>query len=278
MALVFFLAGAGGMALLFQASRPKAPAGGSQQRPLSNATLEVLRRLPAPVEIRFYPLLDPSSVSEALRAYAGRVDGLLSEYERLGGGKVKVTRFHFKPNSPVEAAASADGIRPFNLDKGAPCYFGIAVSSGSRRESLPSLAPEWEAALEFDLGRAIARVAAPEPAPQQPIVARIDTNALAAVRKALPNLDSVSLEEGTRLLRQAALADYVQEGMRLESRVKEAEQRLADARNGQSDSELKAALQELQEAQADRFERLKDIAARSQAQVEALKQLKAPVQ
>ena len=64
-------------------------------------------------------------------------------------------------------AAAADGIRPFNLDKGDACFLGLTVACGERKESLAQLEPEWEPALPFDLARAILQVTA---TPSSPVV------------------------------------------------------------------------------------------------------------
>ena len=90
---------------------------------------------------------------------------LLTAVQAAAGGKIQLTSL----DAPVEtnaAAASADGIQPFNLDKGDACYLGLAIISGKDKESLARLQPEWEPALESDLVRAILRVAtAASPAP-----------------------------------------------------------------------------------------------------------------
>ena len=124
---------------------------------LSAATKAVLQHLGSPVEIRFYSLLDPATVDNSGREFSGRVDQLLSQYEQEAGGKIKVVRVNSFSTASANAAM-ADGIRSFNIDKGDACYLGIAVVHGGQKESLASLAPEWEPALEFDLSRAIAGI------------------------------------------------------------------------------------------------------------------------
>ena len=104
---------------------------------LSDSTKAVLQRLNSPLEIRFYSLLDPASVPDSLPAFAGRVDQLLSAYEQEANGKLKVSPLNTQ--SPANAnAALADGIKPFNLEKGDACFLGIAVASQARKESSPN--------------------------------------------------------------------------------------------------------------------------------------------
>lgn len=243
---------------------------------LSEGTLSLLQGLDSPVEVRFYAVLDPASVSDALPAFAGRVDQLLSEYQRAADGKVKVTRYDSRSDANAAAtAASADGIQPFNLDKGEACFLGIAVASGTRKESLPRLAPEWEPALEADLSRAIGRVAAPKPA-ASPFAANPLANkaAIEAVRRTIPDVATVSVEEGTRILREAGLKEFKAAAAGMEAQAQQAQQRLSQAQHGGSTADQQTAMKHLQQVQAEQADQLKQIAARSQAQIEAFKRLK----
>ncbi|MBI3850350.1 MAG: Gldg family protein [Verrucomicrobia bacterium] len=251
-------------------------AGGQQTIALSYSTKSVLKRLESPVEIRFYALLDPASVSAAVQAFAGRLDQLLFAYEREADGKLDVIRYNSRSEiSAAAVAAAADGFKPFNLDKGDACYFGLAVAQEGRKESLPELAPEWEQALEFDLTRAIehvarAKQAAPPPANTPPT----DAAAIEEVKRTIPNFAAVSLEEGTRILRTASVNDFKSAVAAMEIQVKEAQERLSQAQNGGSEAERQAALKHLQQVQSEQTAKLKQIAARSAAQIEAFRQLK----
>ncbi len=278
--LVSFLLGLAGGAFWFYRTTGRNASGLERVvgvvRPLSEGTQAVLQRLDSPVEIRFYSLLDPASVSQALQAFAGRVDQLLAEYESEAQGKIKVVRFNAQSDAAsAAAAATADGLRPFNLDKGEACFLGIAVAKDARKESLPRLYPEWEEALEADLSRAIERVYQSRP-PAQPFAALPppDTAAIEAVRRSIPDLASVSVDEGTRILREAALKEFTAAAKDMESQVQEAQQRLNQARQSHSEAEQQAAVQHLRQVQAQQTEKLQQIAARSQAQIAALKQLK----
>jgi hypothetical protein len=95
------------------------------------------------------------------------------------------------------------------------------------------------------------------------------------VKTLVPNLAAVSLEEGKRILQEAALKDFTAAAKELQKQLKEAEQRLAQAQQGATEADRQAARAHLQQVQAEQTEKLKEIAARSQAQVEALEQLKA---
>ncbi len=238
---------------------------------LSGATKAVLQHLDSPVEIRFYSMLDASSVPESVQAFAGRVDQLLAQYEQAGGDRVRVVRCKSLSNSSANAAAG-DGIKAFNNDKGDACFLGIAVVCDGQKESLPQLAPEWEQALEPDVTRAIARAVEARPGAQP--LARADTTSLDAVRKAIPNLDAVSLEAGTKILRDASLVQFEQAADEMKAQVKDAEQRFIQAQGDQSEAAQQAAAEQLRKIQAEGTRKLQQIAQDSHAQIAALQQLK----
>jgi len=272
--LAVFLFGLASGAYWYHHATKSAPAQPSAEKTivLSDITKAVLRRLTSPVEIRFYSLLDPASVSDSLPAFAGRVDQLLSAYQQEASGRIKVTRF----NSPSDAnaqAAAADGVKPFNRDKGNVCYLGVTVVQSQQKESLPQLAPEWEAAVESDITRAIVRVMGAQPASSLVAVAQPDSATIEEVKRAVPNLASVSVEEGTRILREAVLKDFAAAADEMDLRLKEAEQRVTDAQ-GKSEAEQQAARKNLQQVQLGQAEKLKQVAARLQAQITTLQQLK----
>jgi hypothetical protein len=242
---------------------------------LSAATRDMLNRLESPLEIHFYDLLDPASVPESVRAFAGRAESLLAAYQQAANGKIKVSTINAQSN-PNPNAAIADGITAFNLDKGEGCFLGVALLFKGRRETLPRLVPEWEQALEPDLTRAIARLLeGAGPAPGAVAVVQTDTNVIKEVKALIPNLADVTVEEGTRILREAALKDFTAAAKEMERQVKEAEQGLGQAQNGGSEADKQAAMKHLQQVQMEQTEMLKQIAAKSQAQIAALQQLKA---
>lgn len=84
------------------------------------------------------------------------------------------------------------------------------------------------------------------PQPQNPAV-------IQEVKKLVPNYASISLSDGENILRAAALEQ-------MDAQIKAAQQQLQDAQSSQST--------------ADQLEKLKDMAARLQAQITALKSLK----
>jgi hypothetical protein len=272
-----FAFGAGLTAVWFYRSKPAAPTnsqpGAEPATRLSGSTQAVLARLNGPLQVRFYAVLDPASVPESTQVFAQRASQLLGEYEQEAGGKLKLTRYDSFSRTNQNAAAK-DGLQAFNTDKGEACYLGVALALQGQKEVLAQLSPEWESALESDLTRAIARlieanVPAPGPVTQDNSAAEKEVQAL------IPNVAAVSVEQGTRTIRENALKSFREVAAEMEARVKEAQQQLADAQNGKSDAEQQAAMQHLQQVQAEQAAKLKAIAAQSQAEIEALKRLKA---
>ena len=241
---------------------------------LSGPTMDLLRHLNSPVEIRFYSVLPPGSAPEPLQDFSRRVDHLLSEFQSANDSKIRVTR-NVSTSGPNADAAAADGIHPFNLDKGDACFLGLTVVCGERKESLPQIQPEWEPALEFDLTRAILHVTPT----QSPATVAQNTQASPEVTnevaRLIPDLKGTSLEDGTRILREAALQEFTVVGTEMENKLQIAQQQLSDAQNGQSEAEQQAAMKHLQEVQLEQGQKYKQIAARLQAELAVFQQMKA---
>lgn len=281
LALASFFLGAAAAALWVSRTNP--PPGSDAREvtinprgDLSASTRSVLNGLTAPVELRFYSVLDPAQTPESLRAFAGRVDQLLAQYQREAKGKIMVTHSNSQAYANGKAAVT-DGLKPFDEDRGEPSFLGIAVISRDQKTALAQLAPEWEPALEYDLTRAIlaTQKAAIGSGVTAVPTAPLGSAAMEQIKQIVPNLDSVSLADATRLVREASFKEFATAAAQFQTQLKEAQQRLKDAQNGGSEADRLAAMKNLQAVQADQADQLKKIAAKAQAQVEALKQLKA---
>lgn len=243
---------------------------------LSDGTRKVLKNLDSPVTIHFYTLLDKASVSADTFAFAERVNDLLAEYQQAAAGKISVTRF----NAPSDAnAADADGIKPFNLDKGDACYLGLSVGCKGQNESFPQLSADWEQALEADLSRAIARLSTIQPNAPAAVPASAAVASVAAVndlKLALTNLADVTVEEGSRILRMTAFQNYTIVATEMQAKLDAARQRLVAAQNAGSEADIKDAMNQLQQVQAEQAERLGKIATQLQSRITTLEQIKKP--
>ena len=265
---------AGGVFLGQRLAAPPVAAPPGPEETLSQPTRALLQSLDSPVAIRFYSLLDPASVPASESAFAGRVSQLLSGYEQEARGKITVTRYTNVTDAAM-TAASADGLKPFHLEKGQACYLGMAVEQNRQKAALAQLSPDWEPAVEYDLSRAIARVISATPAaPPALLATQTDASVLEEVKRAVPTPASVSLEDGTRLLREQAQAEFGAATQAMTEKVKAAEQRLAQAQQAGSGAARQAALQELQQVRAERTEKLQQIAARLDERIAAWEQLK----
>ncbi|MBI2924721.1 MAG: Gldg family protein [Verrucomicrobia bacterium] len=131
---------------------------------LSKGTKAILGKLDTPVKIRFYFSRGESDNPQqlALRNYAQRVEDLLSEYRQYSRGKIEIEKLNPLPDSDAEDSANLDGVTGQMINLTDKLYLGVAVSCLDAKEAIPFLAPERERLLEYDISRAIARVARPE--------------------------------------------------------------------------------------------------------------------
>jgi hypothetical protein len=277
--IVLFLGGGIAMVWFYGGSKQRQPGAnpgspGASAAALSDATRATLQRLSAPVEIRFYDILDPATVPQPMQAFAGRVDQLLAAYQQAADGKIKLTRFGAQAGSSANAAV-ADGMRPFNQEKGDACYLGIALVLNGHKETLPRLAPEWEQAVEPDVTRAIARLleTAGGPGGRGPI-SLVNTAAIQQVKTLIPDPAAVSVPQGKEILQSAALTDYKAAAAEMQKQVEEAEQHLKEASISGSAADKEAASKNLQKVQAEQTEKLQQIANRLKAQIDTFQQLR----
>jgi len=236
---------------------------------LSPSTEAVLIGLKSPVEIRFYSLLDPATTPASTRAFAERVSQLLAKYEQNANGSVRVVRFNEMSDANAKSAA-ADGIFSFNREKGDASYLGITAERDGQKESMAQLSPEWEQALESDLSRLVARVN--EMTPPNATPANASGSEFAAAQEAVasnPALANSSLEQGTDLLRNQALAEFKKAVTEMQNQAKAAEEKLSQG--GASQSEIAI---ELQKIQAQQTAKMQEITARLHNQLAALAQSK----
>ncbi|MBI4292270.1 MAG: Gldg family protein, partial [Betaproteobacteria bacterium] len=73
-----------------------------------------------------------------------------------------IEKFDPQPDSDAEDSAALDGVEAQVLPTGDRFYLGLAISILDKRVAIPSIAPDRERLLEYDLTRAIARTVAKE--------------------------------------------------------------------------------------------------------------------
>jgi len=230
--------------------------------------------LEAPVTIRYYALL-PGSTDETLQAFAGRVAQLLNAVQAASGGKVQIASFD-TPAETNTAAASADGIQAFNLDKGDACFLGLAIASGKNKESFARLQPEWEPALEYDLARAILRVAATAaPARPAPEIAKPSPEIIASINRLIPDVNATSVEAADQIFHAEFMKQCAEAGTEMETQINAAQQQVVQAQTGGSPADLEAAQKNLLQVQLAQADKLKQVAARLQIQLAVFQRMNA---
>ena len=242
---------------------------------LSDSTKNLLGQLAAPVTIRYYSILPMGSTDQMLQTFSARVTQLLQEVQAAGNGKIQLTTID-APAETNAVAASADGIRAFNLEKGDACFLGLDIASGKNKETFDRLQPEWEPALEFDLARAILRVtAAAAPAKTAPVIAKPNQETIATINRLIPDASTVSVEQADQIFHAEFLRQCGEVGSEMETEVKAAQDKVAQAQNSGSASDLETARKNLLQVQLAQGDKYKALAARLQLQLAAFQQLKA---
>jgi len=240
---------------------------------LSDISRDVLKSLRGPVDLHFYALFSATNASPEQLALVQQIRQTMEEFEREADGRLRVSEVT-EWSEASASQASAEGVRVQNLSQGNPFYLGIAVSQSDRHDALAQLSSAWLPALEFDLARAIARVAS-EPAPVRTGDEAAQAEAaVTAVNRLIPDPASVPFDAGRSLLRDASLKEFEAGVARMREEIAKIEQRLRAADSTGSDADRKAALDELHQVKARHEAALREVARRSQAQIEAWSRLK----
>ena len=129
---------------------------------LSEGTRRALAKLDSPVKVRLYISKGDNAMPVQLKTFAQNVEDLLREFKSVAGGNLVIEKFNPKPDSDQEDAAQLDGIEPQTLSTGEQFYLGLSVSKLDRKQAISALSAQRERLLEYDLIRAITRVAVTE--------------------------------------------------------------------------------------------------------------------
>lgn len=129
---------------------------------LSAGTRAILAKLDTPVQVRFYCTRGENRMPVMLRTYAQQIEDMLGEFKQASKGLVEIQKLDPEPDSDAEDSAKLDGVEGQPLQDGESIYLGVSVSMLDQKEALPFLTPDRERLLEYDLARAISRVATPD--------------------------------------------------------------------------------------------------------------------
>ena len=126
---------------------------------LSQGTKAILKKLDGPVKLRLYVSKSDNAIPVQLRSFAQRVEDLTREFKAVAGANLIIEKYNPRPDSEEEDAAQLDGVEPQTLFSGEQFYLGLSVSRLDRKQVLSNISQQRERLLEYDLIRAIARVA-----------------------------------------------------------------------------------------------------------------------
>jgi gliding motility-associatede transport system auxiliary component len=119
---------------------------------LSTGTRHILKDLKEPITLRLYYSQDLASQYPGLRAYAGRVQDLLREYDALGGSNLKLEIINPEPFTPEEDQAVSFGLQGAPVGNGDTMYFGLVGTNSTDKQSvIPFFDQDREQFLEYDL-------------------------------------------------------------------------------------------------------------------------------
>jgi len=125
---------------------------------LSEGTKAILKKIDAPVEVRFYYSQSEQRMPSQFKTYAKRVEDLLSEFRQHAGGNLEIKKLDPQPDSEAEDLANLDGVEGQMIETGEKIYLGVAISLDPQKVALPFLPPNRERLLEYDLARALSQV------------------------------------------------------------------------------------------------------------------------
>jgi ABC-type uncharacterized transport system involved in gliding motility auxiliary subunit len=124
---------------------------------LSEGTKRTLSSLREPVTLRFFYSEEQANGYPVIQSYGMRLKGLLAQYARLSGGKVKLEIVNPRLFSEEEDLAVALGVAGIPVDEsGNRLYFGLVASnSADGRQAIPFFDPDKAAFVEYELTRMI---------------------------------------------------------------------------------------------------------------------------
>ena len=133
---------------------------------LSDGTRRILEKLDTPVEINFFVSKGDAEMPVQLKNYANRVEDILDEFQGVAGENLIIQKYDPQPDSDAEDLANLEGIEGRSLDAFGlnRIYLGMSIGMLDSKETIPFLLPEREKLLEYDLARAITKVASPDKA------------------------------------------------------------------------------------------------------------------
>lgn len=123
---------------------------------LSPGTAALLGKISEPLTIDFYFSKGAGGQRVDVTNYAERVHEMLRQYVRSSHGKITLNVIDPAPDTPAEEKATAAGLRPQRLQTGAEAfYLGIVATQADQQKAIPTLNPQREQFLEYDISELI---------------------------------------------------------------------------------------------------------------------------
>ena len=122
---------------------------------ISEGTETILSDLEDTVTIKYYFSKSYAELPPQFKAYAQRIEELLSEYVHLADGAVKLETFDPQPDSEEEEWAQKYGISQVRLPNGESFYLGMTALLLDQEVSIPFFDLRREKFLEYDISQAI---------------------------------------------------------------------------------------------------------------------------
>ncbi len=126
---------------------------------LSEQTVSTLQSLTEPISMSLFISRSELLQIPGISTFAGRVEDLLREFERLSNGSISFRMVDPRPFSESEDAAVGYGLQGIPLQSGSTLYFGlVATNSTDGIQVIPQILLEREELLEYDLIRLLVQL------------------------------------------------------------------------------------------------------------------------
>lgn len=122
---------------------------------LSEGSKDIISKIEQPIDLYFFFSEEVSRDLTGLRTYAKQVDTLLTEYELISNGMIKLHRVDPAPFSEEEDQAAAFDLQSVPVNNlGETLYFGLAgTNAGGSQLIIPFFQPDKETFLEYEISK-----------------------------------------------------------------------------------------------------------------------------
>lgn len=132
---------------------------------LSQGSKQILKEIDEPINLYFFFSDKASKNMTSLRNYANRVESILTEYETLASGKLKLQVIDPQAFSEQEDQADQFGLTAANIGvAGEAIYMGLAATNAlDEQKVIAFFDPQKEGFLEYEISKLIYQLSEPEP-------------------------------------------------------------------------------------------------------------------